>query len=380
MTLKNGIYHPITLFLLQIYLTSMRNYTSLFTLCMALALFTSCGGEKKDDTGKGVSTTLPDSKNEVTVVELKRQDFSHELVSNGKVAAKGMADLRFESGGVVAHIYVKNGDVVRKGQKLAELDKFRLLNKLAQAKDALEKAKLELQDVLIGQGYAAGDRANVPAETMQLAKVKSGYDQSLAQYELAQYEEEHATLTAPFDGIVANLFAKPYNIANTSETFCTIIDAQGMEVDFSVLESELSLIKKEDKVKIVPYSATASPYEGSVTEINPLVDDKGMVKVRARVNGRGLYSGMNVRVSVFRSLPGQLVVPKTAVVLRSGKQVVFTLDEGKAHWNYVHTGLENADSYTLLEDSKDKLNVGDVMIVTGNVNLAHEAPVTVVKP
>ena len=44
-----------------------------------------------------------------------------------------MADLRFETTGVVAHIYVKNGDPVRKGQKLAELDKFRLKNKTAQA-------------------------------------------------------------------------------------------------------------------------------------------------------------------------------------------------------------------------------------------------------
>lgn len=52
------------------------------------------------------------------------------------------------------------------------------------------------------------EATKVPAETMQLAKVKSGYDQSKIQYELAKYEEEHATLVAPFDGTVANLFAK----------------------------------------------------------------------------------------------------------------------------------------------------------------------------
>lgn len=57
---------------------------------------------------------------------------------------------------MVAHIYVKNGDRVQRGQKLAELDKFRLSNKLAQAKDGLEKARLELQDVLIGQRLLDG--------------------------------------------------------------------------------------------------------------------------------------------------------------------------------------------------------------------------------
>ena len=157
-------------------------------------------------------------KNEVTVQILKRCDFHHELVSNGKVSARGQADLRFETNEVIAHVYVKNGDRVRKGQK-AELDKFRLEQKLSQAEDALLKAELELKDVLIGQGYTPDDFSKVPEETMKLAKVKSGYEQSKSQYELTKRETEHATLVAPFDGIVANLFSKPYNLANTSEAF-----------------------------------------------------------------------------------------------------------------------------------------------------------------
>ena len=100
-----------------------------------------------------------------------------------------------------------------------------------------------------------------------------------------------------------------------------------------------------------------------------------MVRVKASVTAhKRLFEGMNVRVSVQRSLGKQLVVPKSAVVLRSGKQVVFTLVNGKAYWNYVRTGLENADSYAIVEG----LKVGDQVITTGNINLAHEAPVTVV--
>ena len=149
-----------------------QNYR--FLICLALFALAACSGAKKEEAAdEGVATVLPDEKNEVTVLPLKRQIFNHELVSNGKIVAGGMADLRFESSGIVAQIYVKNGDRVHKGQKLAELDKFRLKNKTAQSKDALEKAKLELQDVLIGQGYAADDTANVPDDIMQLARVKS---------------------------------------------------------------------------------------------------------------------------------------------------------------------------------------------------------------
>lgn len=149
-----------------------------------------------------------------------------------------------------------------------------------------------------------------------------------------------------------------------------------MEVEFTVLESELPLVKRGDKVDVMPYAVTVASCKGYVTEINPLVDENGMVRVKAKVDGAGkLFDGMNVRVSVKRSVEGQLVIPKTAVVLRSGRQVVFTLNGEKAMWNYVQTGLENMTEYTV---SGDGMEEGAEVIVTGNVNLAHEAPVKVI--
>ncbi len=179
----------------------MKYYKLLtFTLLFCLS---ACGGEKKDTdtTQDSVETVLPDEANEVTIMTLKQTEFNHELISNGKLSARKLVDLQFESAEPIARIYVKNGDRVNKGQKIAELATFRLTNKTAQAKDALEKARLELKDVLIGQGYMLEDSAKVPPATLNLARVKSGYDLALAQYQLAQYEEQNATLIAPFDGI-----------------------------------------------------------------------------------------------------------------------------------------------------------------------------------
>jgi RND family efflux transporter MFP subunit len=348
-------------------------------LLLAVAGITACGGAKEGgDDEETVETLLPDASSVVTVMTLHPSDFHQELISNGKLNATQLADLRFESAEPIAAIFVKNGDRVAKGQKLAELTSFRLSNKTAQAKDALDKASLELQDVLIGQGYAPADSAKTPPEIMQLARTRSGYSQALSQYQLAVYEEEHATLTAPFDGIVANLFAKTFNPASTSEVFCTIIDVRTMEASFTVLESELSLIKTGDKVVVAPFFALPEGVtEGRVSEINPIVDANGMVKVKAVVANRGgLFEGMNVRVSASttpNNQTGALVVPKEAVVIRSGKQVVFTLVDGKAYWNYVQTGLENASSYIITEGLKD----GDVVITSGNINLAHESTVSV---
>ncbi|MDR1455577.1 MAG: efflux RND transporter periplasmic adaptor subunit [Tannerella sp.] len=354
----------------------MKKYSYLLGF-LILAAVGACSGEKRDSAAEEtVETVLPDKINEVTVMKLELTDFQHELISNGTLSARRHADLRFESPEPVAAIHVKNGDRVREGQPLAELATFRLANRTAQAKDALERAKLDLQDVLIGQGFALEDSSGVPPATMQLVRTRSGYNQALAQYDAALYEEQHAVLKAPFDGMVANLFSKPFNMASTAEAFCTLIDPRSLEASFTVLENELPMIREGDRVLVTPFALPGETTEGRISEINPLVDENGMVRVKASVAHAGkLFEGMKVRVSILRSLPRQYVIPKEAVVLRSGKQVVFTLEGDRALWVYVQTGLENASSYTVVDGLKE----GDTVITGGNVNLAHESPVTVVR-
>jgi RND family efflux transporter MFP subunit len=349
--------------------------TNLFIITWLLLGMAACSGSGENAGEGNVEALLPEANNGVTVMTLHLSDFNHELISNGRLIAAQSAELRFESAEPIAAVWVKNGDWVTRGQKLAELAPFRLSNKAFQAKDALDRARLEMQDVLIGQGYAPEDSARTPAAIRQLARTRSGYDQALAQYELAAYEEQKAVLTAPFDGTVANLFTKAFNIASTSEPFCTLLDTRNLEASFTVLEGEAALIRTGDRVEILPFSLPEGKTEGRISEINPTVDENGMVRVKASVANRGnrLFEGMNVRIHIQRLVGKQWVVPKTAVVLRSGKPVVFTLVGEKAYWNYVQTGLENAGSYTITEGLKD----GDLVITSGNINLAHESAVSV---
>lgn len=147
---------------------------------------------------------------------------------------------------------------------------------------------------------------------------------------MLKYNVEYVILIVFFDGVVVNLFLKFYNLVSILDVFCMVIDMQGMEVDFIVFESELLLIKNGDKVVIKFYLDVVIVYEGSILEINFLVDDKGMVKVKVWVNGVGkLFSGMNVCVSVYCLLGEQLVILKSVVVFCLGKQVVFILKDGK---------------------------------------------------
>ena len=341
-------------------------------LLISLFLF-SCSSNKDESKEENVSALLPDEIVEVSVVELKYTDFYHELVANGNIVAQNKADLKFQTSENIVAIYVKNGDRVKKGQKIAILDQFKLQNSLSQSKDNLEKAKLELQNVLIGQGYSLKDSVNIPDDVLQLAKTKSNYDQSSFQYELSKFNYENSVLYAPFDGVVANLFSKTHNYPEGNQPFCTIIDNSRPEVDFMILESELPFVKNGDRIEVSPFSVNTYEAEGRVTEINPTVDKNGMVKMKAVLNNTSnqLFDGMNVKIRMQRSLGKQLIIPKEALVLRTNKKVVFTLGNNKAQWVYVETGLENSSSYIVTDGLKE----GDLVIYEGNINLAHETPV-----
>ena len=276
-----------------------RKHLILATVCLVMA---SCSTNSQQATTSQEPVTTPVGVQEEVVSEVKpevKELPSNSLTATGKVKAANYTDLYFRSQEQIAHVYVKNGARVGKGQKIADLEVFALNSQLRQAEISLEQAKLELQDILIGQGYDPDHLDKVPADMMKLAKVKSGYEQADLQKENALREMENATLVAPFDGVIANLTAKPHHMAGSSEPFCRIIQTSNMEVEFQVLENELHLIKMGQKVEIVPQATTVGVQQGEICSMNPLVNEKGLIQVRARVKGNvGLMEGMNVTVRI----------------------------------------------------------------------------------
>ena len=276
-----------------------RKHLILATVCLVM---TSCSINSQQATTSQEPVTTPVDVQEEVVSEVKpevKELPSNSLTATGKVKAANYTDLYFRSQELIAHVYVKNGARVGKGQKIADLEVFALNSQLRQAEISLEQAKLELQDILIGQGYDPDHLDKVPADMMKLAKVKSGYEQADLQKENALREMENATLVAPFDGVIANLTAKPHHMASSSEPFCRIIQTSNMEVEFQVLENELHLIKMGQKVEIVPQATTVGVQQGEICSMNPLVNEKGLIQVRARVKGNvGLMEGMNVTVRI----------------------------------------------------------------------------------
>ena len=305
---------------------------------------------------------------------LERTTFRWQLVSNGRLSATSRSSLSFRSGGMLTKVNVENGHWVKKGTLIAAVDASEKEIALRSAKIAFAKAEIDYKDLLIGQGFRPEDKS-IPEEISAMAKVRSGYDAALNSLERARIDLENTRITAPFEGKVADIKKKAYDAVGT-DTFCSIINDRYFDVDFSVLEAEYSNISKGLDVKVQPFGSN-SLISGKILFVNPSVDKNGQVLVRARIPGGDLIDGMNVKVLVEKPVPGVLTVPKSAVVIRDGLEVLFVYDEGVARWVYVHTLMANTDSYVVEPNTERgaKLSEGDLVIVSGNLNLADGSQV-----
>lgn len=352
-------------------------YIRVVILLTIIILF-SCGNQMPTtDEAEAKFISPVQDTTDVPVTTVKREIFFKQTFSNGTLEAAQKVDIPFQVQGIIREIAVRNGDFVREGQLLARMDDSRQQQELAQARLAYNRALIELEDLLIGLRYSIKDTATMPEDIWRMAKLRSGYEDAKLQLARKQHELELTHITAPISGIIAGLEAQTHAQSSAFKNLCTIINNKQMIVSFNLLESDAGLVKPGMTVKIMPLAFQGKNFSGSIVEIDPLINRHGQLTVKALVpNPEGLLlDGMNTRVAMETGIPNQLVIPKSAVLARQGRQVVFTLEDGLAIWNYVKTGFENEDSFAITEG----LTEGQLIITGNNLTIGHQAPVRIVE-
>ncbi len=354
--------------------------TALYALAVSFFFLSGCKEPKAKDKNTIAKQEYVVQKNEVDIQILKKQSFKEELLANGKLVALQKNILKFEVSGALEKLNVKNGNYVRKGRVLASLASFKYQQALSKAETGLQKAALDFEDMLVGRGHDLKNRDSIPDNIYEMAAIRSGYKEAKNRLTDARFELNSATLHAPFKGKVAGIRYKSHELVNAGTQFMVLIDDTVFEVEFYLIESEINKVKVGEEVEVLAFSS-GQGYKGSITSINPLVEKNGTVLVKARVKNNGqLIEGMNVKVRIQKGIPGQLVVPKSAVILRQNQEVLFKYQSGKTYWTYVRTTNENSTSYTVIADpekSSATLTVGDTVITSGNLNLAHDTEVAI---
>lgn len=346
---------------------------------LLLPLLFSCKGKAGDAESEAARSVPVAEKNLVDTMTLARRPFSREIVSNGVLEGTRRAELAFPSGGTVAKVFVQNGGRVKAGSPIAALDTEAMELALENARQSLERSRLDYLDRLVSYGYGS-DTTQIPADLREAARIRSGYTAAELSLRTAEMNLRSAVLRAPFAGVVANLKAKPWE--QISGATCTVIDDSMLDVRFTLLESELPDVFIGQTVAVAPFIEPEARYAGRIREINPFVDAKGQVAIVASMRGaRGLVEGMNVKLYIRSEGTTQFVVPKSAVVMRDGYDVVFTLDTAamQAQWLYVDIAQSNSTHHAITGCARKRTEVpeGALLITSGNLNLADGSRVEI---
>ena len=280
-------------------------------LWVFLLFVISC--KKPEENNTETKLTLYETT-EISTTTTKKENFSLQLQANATIKAQQQTQLYFKALGEIERINTTNTSAVQAGQVLAVLDNRQASVAILQAQDQVKKAGFMLNKLLIEYGGKDSDTSSVRPRFLESIKIQSGYYEAQTALQNAKLQYDNTFLKAPYAGIIANLRTKTHNQASLTEPFCTILSNSSIAAEAFVLESELSVVQVGQSAKILPLAFANKTYIGKVYEINPQVNQQGLVAIKIRIQNpdRLLLDGMNCRIVIEKTLPNQLVIPKSA--------------------------------------------------------------------
>ena len=340
-----------------------------------LVLFSACSNAKSEKKSEKINrdSTATTEITTVNAIIIEKKLFSYEIKANGKIEAQTHAELRFKNGGYLAQVLVSNGQFVGAGQAVAILE-------TADQTLALRKAQNQkninyeeyIKEVTDFGGNPTLPNGGIDPLLHERIRTRKNLTTADLQIEEANLNIGYTTLRSPVGGVVADLILKRGNFISPTQTACIVYSPQTLELTLDVLETELALLQKGQKAEIKAIGKAGKVYQAFVADINPRVNNSGMVKVKLAIqNAEGLFVGMNASATIFVPQKETLIIPREAIVIRSGKKVVFTEEKNLAKWHYIVTGLENNKEVEVTEG----LVVGEKVITTNNLQLAHDSPI-----
>lgn len=355
----------------------MKN-TTLLLFGFLLVLFSACEEDKeKVEEAPTESFRNEVGATEVTVATAERKSFDYLIPASGKLEAGAEVMAVIEQAGYLLEMNVREGQYVNKGDVIARLDATEPTFRLEKAKIALRNANAEYESAKMGfSTLFESDNTEQKAVVDEQLRAKSGVFLSEVELREAQMAYDRSEVKAPISGQIADLKYKAGSLVSANQELCQILGTSELILKVKVLESDISLISINQKAEVYPISSTETALEGRVTGINPKVDENGLVQVSITLSAnKNLLPGMNARAVIRAPQNNSLVVPKDALVYRSGRAVVFTIENKESKWNYVEVGKDNGEEVEILEGIEENSTV----ITSNNLQLAHQAPVQIVK-
>jgi len=277
--------------------------------------------------------------------------------------------------GEVLEVYVNQGDVVQKGQKL-----FRIDNKqLDAARITLNTTQVSVNDAQTSLNrmkalYESGDISSQAYEqaVSALSMAKLQYDSAKLNYDT---QSENTVITAPIAGVLEQFSVDVHDMSSAGSVAGVISGAGGKTLTFNVSERVMKGLQVGDPVTV---EKNGSEYNGAITEIGSMVDAQtGLFKVKASLGeSDGLASGTMVKVYVTaEKAENVMVLPADCVNYSNGDAYVYTYDAATstAKKTPVEDGLIDSDKIQIVSG----LSYDDEVITSWSKELYDGAAVNI---
>lgn len=297
----------------------------------------------------------------------------HETVSSsGMLTSKSEIKLAFKTGGMIRKSYVSEGQYVKAGQLLAELDLSEIEAQVNQARTGYEKAKRDYE-------RAENLYKEEAATRTTLNDAKSGLDIATQTLTAAEFNQKLSRIYAPVSGrILMKLAEQGELIGPFSPMFILGTGEQAYLVNVGLTDRDIVKVSLGDRAEVSLDAYPGEVFQGKVTQIaqmiTPATGTYGL-EVEIAPNGKRLISGFVARVSIHtRKSTAALAVPVEALVNAHGTSAdIYLYSGGKALKKPVIIGKVYG-GYVAVTSG---LQAGDTIITTGSGFVSDGDQVTV---
>jgi len=313
----------------------------------------------------------------VEVGKVEAVTLADDAQAVGSVRARQGVMLRPEVSGRIERIGFIDGQRVKRGQLLVQLNDTLQQAQLKQAtaQESIARTNLQRSRELASQGFISQSAVDQNAAALEVAQ---------AQVALARAQAQRMKIVAPFDAVAGIRSVNLGDYVKDGADLVQIEDISSVWVDFRLPERFMARVKVGQAVEVSLDAMPGRAFRGQVEALDSLIDANGRsLLVRARLDNPGgeLKSGLFARTRiVFSQRANAIVVPEEALVPQGGKQfIVKVLDgpNGKVTQRLeAKVGARLPGKAEILEG----LAAGDTVVTAGQARVmrADGLPVTVV--
>ena len=329
--------------------------------------------------------------------KLQKQNVADELEAPGSVIAQSTAQVAARAMGTVLRVAAREGDEVKRGQVLAELDERELSAHRSAAQAASRAASAGVlqatKAVVAAQAQAdvmkktyerysylkeqksvspqefdevaakqEAAQANLEQAKAALSQSEAGALQAESEAHAAESVASYARISAPFDGRVVRRSVEPGSLVSPGMPLFVVEDTSRYQLEATLPAEALAGVKKNTLARVQLDALPAQSLAGKVSEIEAGADPTSHT-FKARVDlskEAGIQSGMFGRAYFAQGEKQAIVLPAEAVVSRGQLRGIYVVDgTGLILWRVVTLGKNAGNHVEVLSG----VNEGEVVVL-----------------